>query len=398
MPDLIARVSPCFHLYNDVSDKDASRFQQLLSKPGNKSNHGLRFTKFFGRWQRGSTPEPLKTLKVRNGKGDGIGDAKTDPLLDWLDPRKPGDPVRIPGHAFKGLQAGDSMQLEEACDRLNALSDPNRGGRNFELQMVSRLLIGIGLPHPVENGFLFHPTLGVPYLPGTALKQVAKDWAEEEDIDHDTRTRIFGSEKTGVGCVAFLDALPKKPLTLTAEQITNHYPGYYQGPLPGEPRDDMEKPADWYEPVPITLLAVEGSFAAAPEFCFGLVPLRHAKQQDVEYAKEWLTEGLEVYGAGARTTLGFGRLMSKEAFARLKTEREDRRKTREHAEQTAAFAQPPAVGDRVRILETEKKKSRRGFVGVISKIDDFVHFQEVFVKNDKGVEMKTRSEHIEKLP
>ena len=378
-----------FHLYQDIHNLDAADFQKQLTAETTDTNQGLRFTKFFGRWQDSTEPDLLKKLQTdETGKnGRPVAKKPTQSLLDWLNPRTTGDYYRVPGSSFKTLTADNQKELKSACKRLARLAGEERGGVQFTLDLVSRLLIGTGLPHPTENGFLFHPTLGVPYVPGTALKQVAQDWAEEEEnLPHNDLDRLFGGPEHGAGCIAFLDALPLEPVTLTAEQITNHYGGYYQNIDPARPatsRNDMHQPADWHEPVPVTLLAVEAGFSRPLPFQFAILPLRGATADDMKNAQQWLTRGLEIYGVGARTTLGFGRFESE--AGREQMIREEKQNA------------PPGIGDRVRILETHKKAKQRGKVGTIIKIDPFPASTEIYVDCGGGGEIKTAPEHIEKL-
>ncbi|OIR24413.1 type III-B CRISPR module RAMP protein Cmr6, partial [Bathymodiolus thermophilus thioautotrophic gill symbiont] len=57
------------------------------------------------------------------------------------------------------------------------------------------MIIGMGLNHPIENGMLFHHTLGVPYLPGSSVKGLVRAWAEQwENVNGDELFRIFGSK------------------------------------------------------------------------------------------------------------------------------------------------------------------------------------------------------------
>lgn len=354
----IHTITPAFYLH-----KEACEFQRKLVCTDNQMDHGLRFTKFFGRWQKGSYPELSKTSN--HGKCPEY--VKTDPLLDWLDTRKAGDNCRVPRVEVTNLVCGSEPRLQEACERIAKLSAHERGGACFNLDLVSRLLIGIGLPHPTESGFLFHSTLGVPYVPGTSLKQVAQNMAKECEASTDILARIFGEKDSngnnlGVGSIAFLDALPTKPVTLTAEQITNHYPDYYKGPEPGDTRNDMQQPADWYDPIPVTLLALDARFSKQQQFQFALVPLHGAARDDVKSAKNWLSQGLEIYGAGARTTLGFGRFLSsgamdeqrkascQRATARKKRQEENKLALAKEAEQVHKIAHEkwkPAIGDEV---------------------------------------------------
>lgn len=378
-----------FRLYSDPVLSAARELQETLFN-NSRADHGLRFTKFFGRWadeERQKSDDnglvllkevhEFKEVEQRQGnqqiwrqKDNWI---KTDPLLDWLDPTaQPG--TRLKGNK-SGLTVGDAGRLAEADERLKRLAEAqmmahfagaaDTDNATFDMDLVSRLFTGIGSPHPTENGFLFHPTLAVPYLRGTALKQVARDWAEEEALaDRDELARIFGGKDSadkdkGAGCLAFLDALPKAPVTLTAEQITSHYGPYYQtinpatgqrGPDGNGHSPDFYEPADWHEPNPVTLLAVDAAFDRPLRFRFAILPLRGAKESDLKAARDWLTKGLEITGAGARTTLGFGRFESVET----KKEREQNR--------------PLAAGDRVRITKSFTKKTLHGKAGEVETV------------------------------
>lgn len=377
-----------FHLYRYVTELNATTFQkELVAKI--ETDHGLRFTKFFGRWRDSSTPElrkKLSTRETRAGRQPVTNPgAATDPVLDWLDPRETGDPYRIPGHAFKTLNAGNEVQLEHALVRLQRLA--TKRGACVDLDLVSRLLIGIGLPHPIENGFLFHPTLGVPYVPGTALKQVAQDWAEENGVPREELNQLFGAEDHGAGRVAFLDALPCGRVTLTAEQITNHYKGYYQNVVPGEPiNNEMHQPADWYEPIPVTLLALDASLAKPQSFRFGIVRLRDATDNDFKKALEWLTLGLEVNGVGARTTLGFGRF-----------EGQGGRERREALLAGMKAKAAPVIGEKVRILNTHPKKKHHGQTGTLERISMDTGTPVAFVKTSQGGSIQTAPNNLEKI-
>ena len=76
--------------------------------------------------------------------------------------------------------------------------------------------------HPVENGFAWHPTLGMPYLPGSSIKGLVRAWAREHAEDSpapDTMTRLLGGPGRA-GSVCFLDAVPTAPAQLEADVIS----------------------------------------------------------------------------------------------------------------------------------------------------------------------------------
>ena len=64
---------------------------------------------------------------------------------------------------------GDAATLGRHLDRRSGLVQA-LGGQSRAFASDWHWVTGMGLPHPVENGFSWHPTLGVPYLPGSGVK------------------------------------------------------------------------------------------------------------------------------------------------------------------------------------------------------------------------------------
>lgn len=197
-------------------------------------------------------------------------------------------------------KTGDEALLKETYERVSSLIS-KMNGKAVIFRTTAPFVTGLGRSHPVENGFAWHHTLGVPYLPGSSVKGMVRAWARLwKKVKDDEIGRIFGPKSAGsVGSVVFLDALPIRPVELKAEIMTPHYGPYYQG---------EEPPADWHSPVPIPFLAV----AEGQEFLFGVVPRKNASE-DCEKAIGWMKEALEVIGAGAKTAVGYGRFACIEA-------------------------------------------------------------------------------------
>ncbi len=192
--------------------------------------------------------------------------------------------------------------LQQACARLCHLSEALHGEIRC-LQTNGRFVTGLGREHPIENGFAWHHTLGVPYLAGSSVKGVVRAWAQEwREVNEEDLARIFGGASNGDdrarGSVIFFDALPYKPPKLEEEVMTPHYSEYYRKNGP---------PADWYSPTPIPFLTV----AARQPFIFGIAPvgLGRTSKTDVDKAMAWLVEALEWIGAGAKTAVGYGRFV-----------------------------------------------------------------------------------------
>ncbi len=197
---------------------------------------------------------------------------------------------------------GQQEQLDEAISRYVALVRVYGGDvRIYSTQ--SRFVTGLGREHPVENGFTWHHTLGTPYLPGSSVKGVLRDWVEHwQDSNGDGGNKalvanLFGSagSESKIGSLICFDALPVKPVKLEAEVMTPHYSEYYQD------KGTHNPPADWYSPVPIPFLTV----AASQKFIFGIAP-RRGTAVDLAVVFQWLDQALEILGAGAKTASGYG--------------------------------------------------------------------------------------------
>ncbi|MDD2360671.1 MAG: type III-B CRISPR module RAMP protein Cmr6 [Syntrophaceticus schinkii] len=195
---------------------------------------------------------------------------------------------------------GQVQQIKDAVVRYIDLIRAY-GGQVRAYRTVSRFVTGLGREHPVENGFTWHHTLGTPYLPGSSVKGVLRDWvAHWADVsDNNLVASLFGPEgnamEKSAGDLIFFDALPTSPVTLHTDVMTPHYSEYY--------RDKGAKypPADWYNPVPITFLTV----SEGQGFIFGIAPRRNSSI-DIEQVFDWLDQALKILGAGAKTASGYG--------------------------------------------------------------------------------------------
>jgi CRISPR-associated protein Cmr6 len=214
-------------------------------------------------------------------------------------------------------------------------------------QTQGRFATGMGNDHPTENGFTWHPTLGVPYLPASSVKGLVRGWLEwqwgadalKKNGDADKRLQLlrwFGSEhkepreqqaEHQAGWFIFFDALPVAPVSLAADVMTPHYDKWYEnGGNEQENTQSDTVPADWHSPVPVTFLTVKKA-----TFQFGIAVRQGLKQEDKSVAQNLLPEvmavlqdALEWAGAGAKTATGYGRMgvdeKAQKEIARLRTE------------------------------------------------------------------------------
>ena len=269
-----------------------------------EGNAGLWFDKFCDSWHVDKDSWTLKS--------DGDED---NPKLDWI-------------QGITERTVGCSSQLQEFTFRLLRLIE-KRAGHAAVFVTESRFVTGLGRSHPVENGFAWHPTLGTPYLPGSSIKGLVRAWATlDSEVSSDERTvaRLLGRRRTA-GNLRFLDAVPVAPVQLQADVMTPHFAGW----------TEQEPPGDWMSPSPIPFLTT----AAGTSFLFGIVP-SHIADDDVKTASSWLREALSWVGAGAKTSVGYGRFRHDDKETTRWTEhlRVEERKRQEERERQEAMQSP----------------------------------------------------------
>ncbi len=194
------------------------------------------------------------------------------------------------------------------------------------------MAIGLGNSHPLENGMLWHPTLGVPYFQGGTVKGMAKALMEKWGADPQLIKRWFGSvnlkddklaelyyqhfeqslddecrkqfAEQSTGAFIFLDAIPVKAVTLKKSMMTPHYGKWYEKGDENPTQADTQ-PSDWHSPVPIDFLAVESA-----SMQFGVLPRKGAdiKEGEIEQISNVITLALEHLGIGAKTATGYGHM------------------------------------------------------------------------------------------
>ena len=246
------------------------------------SNAGLWFDKFCHTW-------PDSVWSLQNYPDPNNNRKKINPKQNWL-------------RTLTKKNIGDASLIDEICIRQLRLAK-SRGAHDFTMQFstVWRFVTGLGRQHPVENGFTWHPTLGVPYLPGSSVKGLVRAWAEQWEETGEDTNRIFGPEQNdvAVGSVIFLDALPVRRVQLEEDIMTPHFTPYYES-------SGKQPPGDWYDPIPIPFLTV----APGQDFQFAIMPRRSQNTRDVAdtgMVRNWLKLALEYMGAGAKTAVGYGR-------------------------------------------------------------------------------------------
>lgn len=184
---------------------------------------------------------------------------------------------------------------------LSGIADAAWDHWTVDLKLVTRLAIGLGNEHPFENGLTFHPTLGVPTIPGTTLKGLARSWRVllgEDKVDEWFGQGPGVGEGDGAGSLIFYEALPLKRPTLEVDLVNCHLPGYYRGSHnPGAvPKES---------PVPAAFAVV----APGCTFRFRVGARWASGRRDAEEAREGLQllqEALGCAGVGSKTSAGYG--------------------------------------------------------------------------------------------
>lgn len=269
----------------------------------------------------GRLPLPAATVQAIAAAG-GVGQCSNLSLTlnRLVDAWRPG---------FTGIDDAQRRRFLEACvgiadgpevrvllgqyqARQEALLDSYRRD-GWRCQMVRgrltrRLVIGLGIAHPLETNLTLHRIGGFPYLPGSSVKGAVRAAAEELDgADSPVVRWAFGSAPGGDaherGALVFLDALPEPGLRLAIDVMTPHHSAYYTG---------SEPPADWQSPTPIFFLTVERKaefrFDVAcrpPDDTNGDAEMAALASTGYERLGDWLREALRD-GLGGKRSAGYG--------------------------------------------------------------------------------------------
>jgi len=224
----------------------------------------------------------------------------------------------------------------------------------FKMKTKSRLIVGLGQESVYETSIRLHRNYGVPIIPGSALKGIAKHYAVEKLAETNWKllvsrfenefatlklekdvygsmglirhaldkskkllevlkglkakldsgdlitveevAEIFGTLEQE-GRVIFFDALPE-PNNLQdvfeLDIMNSHYQPYYSG---------SEPPGDWFDPNPIFFLTIREGVV----FNFWIWQKSEHYSNLLKKTKILLIEALKEVGVGAKTSLGYGR-------------------------------------------------------------------------------------------
>ncbi len=223
-------------------------------------------------------------------------------------------------------------------DRQKALADV-LGDSVWRLpaQSVAPFMTGLGNEHPLENGFAFLNPYGIPYLPGSGVKGVLRqaaenlvcgDYGDTQGWSQQIIDALFGRETASGdnetnrnrGALMFWDVIPEPASgQLAVDIMTPHYGDYYQG---------NTTPHDSGQPNPILFLTVPpGSrFEFFVQCDPAMLPksLGNSWQTLLEsafrHAFDWL-------GFGAKTAVGYGAMRTVETVPRQRSKPDETKKS-----------------------------------------------------------------------
>ncbi|QSR34170.1 type III-B CRISPR module RAMP protein Cmr6 [Marinobacterium iners] len=268
---------------------------------------------------------------------------------------------------IKGLAGGcgNAQALQQAYLRQSALVKAC-SGVTITLQADWHFATGLGNPHPVENGFLLHPTLAAPYLPGSSVKGLVRSWLEQNLGDKAGMLFhcLFGSEDKDptkcqqdfqAGDVIFFDALPVLPATLLLDTMTPHMGGWYEKGGTEDVSMAANQPADWHDPVPVPFLA-----AKELVLMFSFAPRKRDADSDqlMRLVGKALQDALFHAGAGAKTAAGYGGFSTLDEKKQRELQQLDARLAEQLEEQRKA-AQLAQLSPEAQVVEGLKEDAKK---------------------------------------
>jgi len=232
--------------------------------------------------------------------------------------------VRVGGDSKK-----DEVSAVVACHQKNAKRIPPvvpKDAVMFSAKLGARLIINQAGGVLENAGLCLHRHYGDPYIPGSAVKGIARhaawcEWRDEQDDGKKQQiaqriVRVFGyptgdkalddylcpdkdKRVATAGNVCFFAAVPEGRVALAVDIVNCHHSEYYGGKRP-QAFDD-ESPNPQFFPV-----IEEGAIFS---FCLKAVGSNTSQETSetlLMQAKNWLLTALTLHGAGAKTVSGYG--------------------------------------------------------------------------------------------
>jgi CRISPR-associated protein Cmr6 len=178
------------------------------------------------------------------------------------------------------------------------------GAQTRRAQVKGRMIVGLGSESVLETSISLNRTYGVPYIPGSALKGLAANYARlrlGEDWQKGGKYyKIVFGDTDDAGYITFFDSLyipdtGHEGKALYPDVITVHHQRYYQ--------DTNDAPTDRDNPNPVPFLSATGTYLIA------------LAAPDLQQPEGWISvtfkileDALKTLGIGAKTSSGYGRM------------------------------------------------------------------------------------------
>lgn len=203
------------------------------------------------------------------------------------------------------------------------------GAKEIRAPLGGRLIVDPSGSLIEHAGIKLHPHFGMPFVPGSSVKGVARHaawcaWRDakeadrptiaeriaevfgyptgDKDLDDDLAARSWKGKMTA-GTVVFFPAYPTGYAPLAMDIVNVHHREYYLRTTDGENGHLLHPVAlDDEQPLPNFFPAVE----KGAEFRFAIAPTARATEDDMTFAKEALVSAITLHGVGAKTAAGYG--------------------------------------------------------------------------------------------
>lgn len=265
-----------------------------------------------GTAQRGAIRQEVRTLARQPTQHPGL-------LLDRYQPTMASDDAAFGAFLDQvtGTPAPAMYSTVFEARRRGIESDPHSATAVFRVA-GSGLIVGLGGASVRETSIALLRNYGVPYIPGSALKGLARAWVRhvltKADPAHtladgSAAHRVLFGDQGSAGYIVWHDAwyVPSTApgdRPLRRDVITVHHPRYYIT------RGRERAPWDLDDPNPVAYLTATGHYLVAVT-----VAAAGPAAQWARLALDVLTRALAELGAGAKTSSGYGRLLPVEAAA-----------------------------------------------------------------------------------
>lgn len=200
-----------------------------------------------------------------------------------------------------------ALRQKNSIERMNILF------KELELKTDWRLVVGLGEESVYETSIRLHSVYGIPYIQASSIKGVMRNWmiqkcfvenenlkeAEAKAIQNQIFCDLFGCpnilkidskesqsfyREERAGKLIFFDAFPVNVPQLKLDIMNPHYNEYYTNQKP---------PGDYYNPIPISFLAVEGT---SFRFFLGV-------KKDFDLSQVYKQDDIKKLKASSNTTL-----------------------------------------------------------------------------------------------